>query len=144
MVYLVHPGGPFFRNKDIWGIPGGAIEKHETAESAAVREFIEETGHSKLFNSEEFLSDMLQYFDSFKINNKKIIAVFTAAGNVAGPVKSNVFEMVWPPGTEKLQSFPEIDKGRWFAIEEAKEKVFKNHQKIIESFEEDYKKYDRN
>ncbi len=45
-VLLVHPGGPFWANRDdgAWSIPKGEVDAGEEPLAAARREFTEETG----------------------------------------------------------------------------------------------------
>ena len=117
-VFLVHPGGPFWKNKDegAWSIPKGEFEDDENSLNAAKREFFEETG-IKLFG--EFIE-----LQPVKLKSgKKVLAWAIEKDINPENVISNNFEMEWPPRSGKFQSFPEVDKGGWFSIEKAKEKI---------------------
>jgi predicted NUDIX family NTP pyrophosphohydrolase len=117
-VFLVHPGGPFYKNKDLgsWSIPKGEFVIGEEPFAAAKREFEEETG---LVIDGNFIELKPVFIKS----GKKIFA-WAVEGEIDQlTVKSNFFEMEWPPKSGKNQSFPEIDKGEWFEIAEAKLKI---------------------
>jgi predicted NUDIX family NTP pyrophosphohydrolase len=110
-VLLVHPGGPFWRNKDegAWSIPKGEMDEDEDAASAARREFLEETGCA-LLGPLEPLGDIRQ-------RGGKRVTAFAVEGDLdPDAVKSNTFEIEWPPKTERMQSFPEIDRAAWFYL----------------------------
>lgn len=117
-VFLVHPGGPFFKNKDVgaWSIPKGEFLNDEDGLAAAKREFKEETG--QLVDG-KFIELTPVYLKS----GKKVYA-WAVEGDIDHEViESNLFEMEWPPKSGKRQSFPEVDRAAWFSIDEAKEKI---------------------
>ena len=118
-VFLVHPGGPFFVNKDEghWGIPKGLVDKDEELLDAAIREFNEETG---IIPNGDYIP-----LGTVQQRNGKIVYAWAFKAKNDGKVetKSNMFEMEWPPHSGKKQSFPEIDRGEFFTIEEAKNKI---------------------
>lgn len=117
-VFLVHPGGPFFRKKDlgIWSVPKGEISGSETAMEAATREFEEET---RMAVSGEFLA-----LTAVRQKSGKMVHVWAVAGDInAETIVSNTFDMEWPPHSGTIKSFPENDRGGWFSIEEAKVKI---------------------
>ena len=117
-VFLVHPGGPFFVNKDngSWSIPKGELLDGEDPLNAAKREFFEETGQS---TDGVFIS-----LGSVTQKNGKIVYAWAVEGNIdATNIVSNTFELEWPPRSGKTKAFPEIDKGAWFSVEEAKVKI---------------------
>jgi predicted NUDIX family NTP pyrophosphohydrolase len=117
-VFLVHPGGPFYRNKDdgIWSIPKGEFLDDEDALAAARREFSEETGQA--INGQFIpLEPVIQK------GGKKVFAWAVEGDIDHETIKSNLFEMEWPPRSGKKQSFPEIDKAGWFDTETAKVKI---------------------
>ena len=117
-VFLVHPGGPHFAKKDlgIWTIPKGEYLKGELPLDAAKREFQEETGFPV---SEPFL-----YLDSITQKGGKIVTAWAFEGN-CDPAKmiSNFCEVEWPPRSGRMIEIPEADRGAWFSIEEAKERI---------------------
>jgi len=117
-VFLVHPGGPFWKNKDdgSWSIPKGEFEENESPLQAAMREFLEETGKSV---SGQFLK-----LNSIKQKSGKTVFAWALEKNLdASDIISNTFEIEWPPRSGKIQTFPEIDKASWFSIDEAKTKI---------------------
>lgn len=117
--FLVHPGGPFFKNKDdgYWSIPKGEFLADEDSLAAAKREFEEETGRS--VNAEKFIG-----LSPVKQKSGKIVHAWAAEGEIdADTIVSNLFEMEWPPKSGKMTSFPEIDRAGWFNINQAKLKI---------------------
>lgn len=118
-VFLVHPGGPFFVKKDNghWGIPKGLVDKDEELLDAAIREFNEETG---VIPNGEYIP-----LGTIEQRNGKIVHAWAFKTKLDGKieVKSNTFDMEWPPQSGKKQKFPEIDKGAFYTVEEAKEKM---------------------
>ena len=122
-VFLEHPGGPFCEGKDVWSICKGEYTK-EKAIDAALREFSEESGI-------QLDKDKLKYLYSHKVSNKKLVILFTINQDLdATNIKSNTFELEYPKGSGKYQTIPEMDKAKWFKIDEA-EKIIFNNQKIF-------------
>lgn len=116
--FLVHPGGPFWKNKDngAWTIPKGEFTNEEDALAAAVREFQEETG--------KFLSGNFIELKPIKQKAGKIVFAWAIECDInADEIASNTFEIEWPPKSGRQQSFPEIDKAAWFTKEEAIKKI---------------------
>lgn len=117
-VFLVHPGGPFWKNKDAgaWSIPKGEFADDEDGLPAAKREFKEETGHA--------VAGDFTPLTPVKQKAGKTICAWAVEGDIdADAIKSNLFEMEWPPKSGKKQAFPEVDRGAWFTVEQAKEKM---------------------
>ncbi len=117
-VLLVHPGGPFWKNKDdgAWTIPKGEFEESEDPLAAAIREFKEETGF--------MVQGEFKALDPIQQKAGKIVYAWAIKGEIdAAKVKSNFFEMEWPPKSGRKQSFPEIDKARWFTLSKARGKI---------------------
>jgi len=117
-VFLVHPGGPFFKNKDLgsWSIPKGEFLDDEKPLAAAKREFLEETGR-------EIAGDFTE-LTPVKLKSGKKVYAWAVEGDIDHEkIDSNLFEIEWPPKSGKQQSFPEIDRAGWFEIEEAKLKI---------------------
>ena len=120
--FLVHPGGPFWKNKDLesWSIPKGEFTNDENPLDAAKREFYEETGFNLAGESE---SDFIE-LDSVKLKSGKTIFAWALEFDIdATLIKSNEFEMEWPPKSGKQQSFPEVDRAEWFQTEHALKKI---------------------
>jgi predicted NUDIX family NTP pyrophosphohydrolase len=116
-VFLVHPGGPFWKNKDAgaWSIPKGEFDESEDALAAARREFLEETGIALKAENYILLSPV-------KMKSGKVIHAWAAEGHVIPEeISSNTFELKLKDG--KTATFPEVDKAAWFEIEEAKQKI---------------------
>ena len=117
-IFLVHPGGPFFAKKDLgaWTIPKGEYLEDEQPLEAAKREFQEETG----FPVPETFLDL----GSIRQAGGKIVSAWAFEGN-CDPAKmiSNNCEVEWPPRSGRLIEIPEADRGAWFSIAEAKERI---------------------
>jgi predicted NUDIX family NTP pyrophosphohydrolase len=119
-VLLVHLGGAFWKNKDRgnWSFPKGEFNDVENAFDAAIREFEEETG-TRLEGSFVELSPV-------KLKSGKVVYAWALEKDMdTNTIVSNTFEMEWPSKSGTLQSFPEIDKGQWFTVDEALEKINK-------------------
>jgi predicted NUDIX family NTP pyrophosphohydrolase len=126
-IFLMHPGGPFWKKKDTaaWSIPKGELSDNEDEEQAARREFEEETGFT--------VSGELIPLKPVKQKNGKIIMAWAVEQNLdAGKIKSNLFEMEWPPKSGKFQQFPEMDRADWFSVEEARTKMFLGQSALID------------
>lgn len=127
-ILLVHPGGPFWQKKDIgaWSIPKGEVEEGEEMLKAAFRETEEETGVKLQENNPLPLNPVKQ-------KSGKVIYAFTQQTDVnIENIKSNLFEMEWPPKSGKKQFFAEVDRSSWFSIEEAKKKIVPSQIPLIE------------
>ena len=131
-VYLEHPGGPYFKGKDKWGICKGEYTD-ERAIDAAIREFYEETG-TKVEESE------LEFLGSEKLNAvNKLINIFIVKKDIdVTKMKSNTFTLEYPAGSGIINEYPEMDEAKWFTISEAKTKIFKGQEKILEKLEDKY------
>jgi len=126
-VLLVHPGGPFWAKKDLgsWSIPKGEYTDLEDPFTVAKREFQEETSFQVAGN---FLS-----LTSLKQSGGKVVRIWAVEGNCdASEIKSNTFLMEWPPRSGKKQEFPEVDRGEWYTIDMAKNKLLKGQVGFIE------------
>ncbi|MCK1282327.1 NUDIX domain-containing protein [Bradyrhizobium sp. 44] len=126
-VLLVHPGGPFWRNKDLgaWSIPKGEYADEEDAETTARREFAEELGLE--------LSVLLTSLGQVKQRGGKAVTAFAAEFDLdVRSIRSNTFEMEWPPRSGKRQTFPEVDRAEWFTLEEAHEKINAGQRPLLE------------
>ncbi|MGL9619901.1 NUDIX domain-containing protein [Bradyrhizobium sp. U531] len=126
-VLLVHPGGPFWRNKDVgaWSIPKGEYADDEDPEVAARREFAEELGLE--------LSGPLTTLGEVRQRGGKLVTAFAAEFDLdIGNISSNTFEMEWPPRSGKRQSFPEVDRAEWFSLDKASEKINPGQRPLLD------------
>lgn len=130
-VFLVHPGGPFWRNKDsgVWTIPKGEFSDGEPALDAAMREFREETGHM-LKGPFQPLSPVRQK------GGKRVFAWATQGDLDPEKIVSNTFELEWPRRSGKQQTFPEVDKGGWFSLADARQVINPAQIALLEELEE--------
>ena len=119
-VLLVHPGGPFFRNKDsgAWTIPKGEVMEDEDLLARARVEFREELG------VDPATSNFIE-LGAVKQKGGKTVHAWAFEGNLPTDfvVASNSFTMEWPPRSGRTQEFPEIDRAEFFPIGEAKQKI---------------------
>ena len=117
-VFLVHPGGPFFTNKDegVWSVPKGELEEGEDALAAARREFEEETGCRP---EGKFIP-----LSPVKQKGGKIVLAWAVEGDCdADAIRSNTFMIEWPLKSGRMRDFPEVDRAGWFTDGEAKKKI---------------------
>lgn len=115
---LVHPGGPFWMNKDAgaWSIPKGEFADGETALEAARREFEEETGYP--------VDGPFLPLAALAQRSGKTIHAWAAEGDLdPSDLRSNTFSMEWPPRSGVKREFPEVDRVAWFAPEEAARRI---------------------
>ena len=117
-VLLVHPGGPFFARKDLgaWTIPKGELDGAEDPLACALREFEEELGRRPV-GEPVALGQVRQL-------GGKTVHAFALEGDLdAATIRSNHFEMEWPPRSGRRRSFPEVDRAEWFGLDEARRKI---------------------
>lgn len=130
---LVHPGGPFWQNKDAnaWSVPKGEIDVDEPTvddiEATARREFTEETGH-------RVPDGPLLALPEFRLgSSSKRLCCFVAAGDLdPATIVSNDFELEWPPRSGRTQSFPEVDRAAWYDLDEARAKLHKGQVRLVD------------
>jgi predicted NUDIX family NTP pyrophosphohydrolase len=122
-----HPGGPFWRNKDLgaWGIPKGLIVPGETPLAAAKREFTEETGYKPSGKS-------IPLGDEKQLGGKLVHVWGVESDWDAGNLRSHEFEMVWPPKSRRLEKFPELDRAAWFSIAETRNRILKGQSVFLD------------
>jgi len=117
-IFLVHPGGPYFKNKDdgSWSIPKGEFLNDEEALTAAKREFEEETGQP--------IDGKFIELGTIQQKNGKVVHAWAVEGDINHEtIFSNTCEIEWPPRTGKKLTIPEIDRAAWFAPAIAKQKI---------------------
>jgi predicted NUDIX family NTP pyrophosphohydrolase len=130
-VLLAHPGGPFFTKRDegYWTIPKGEVDPGEELLDVARREFEEETGHAAPDGDPIELDSIVQ-------KGGKVVHAWALEGDLDPAVaESNTFEMTWPPGSGRRQSFPEIDRVEWFDPAEARRRVKETQIPLIDRLE---------
>ena len=130
-VLLVHPGGPFWRNKDAgaWMIPKGLIEPGETAAEAARREFAEELGRPAPADLEPLCI--------IRQKGGKWVEAFAAEGDLdADAIVSIGFQCEWPPRSGQLQTFPEVDGAKWFDLDEGRRMILPSQHPILDALSE--------
>ncbi len=130
-VFLVHPGGPFWAKKDLgaWSIPKGELDEGEDPLAAAIREFEEETGFT--------IDGEFRALRPLRQPSGKTIVAFAVEGDCdPEKLRSNTFELEWPPKSGKRRAFPEVDRAAWFPLSEARERIIKGQVPFLEELEE--------
>lgn len=131
-VFLVHPGGPYFVRKDdgYWTIPKGLVEEGEVDLETARREFEEETSIA--------VPAERAFFDLGKVRQKggKLVHAWAFEGDCdPSCIRSNTFEIEWPPRSGRMQSFDEVDRASWFGLEEARIKINQAQKDFLDRLE---------
>ena len=129
-VLLVHPGGPFWRNRDLgaWSIPKGEFLEGENPEAVARREFAEELGVE--------LTDPLQPLGQLRQRGGKTVIGYAAKGALdVANVRSNQIPIEWPPRTGRIIHIPEIDRAEWFDLPLARKKILASQQPFLDRLE---------
>jgi predicted NUDIX family NTP pyrophosphohydrolase len=117
-VFLVHPGGPYWKNRDegVWSIPKGLVDPGEERLAAAVREVREETGY-------EARGPFIP-LGSVKLPSGKRIHAWACEGDLdPAQVRSNLVEVEFPPRSGRRITVPEVDRGQWFTLDVARQKI---------------------
>jgi len=130
-VLLVHPGGPYWRRRDhgSWSIPKGEMNAGEDAGTAAIREFGEETGIA--------LTGSLEPLGEIRQRAGKRVLGFALEGDLdVRIIKSNTFEIEWPPRSGRMQAFPEIDRAEWFDLPLAHGKILDGQRPFLDRLAE--------
>lgn len=130
-VLLVHPGGPFFQNKDegAWSIPKGEVEPGEDLLECAKREFAEELDVT--------VSGPFIPLTPVKQQGGKVVHAWACAGNCdPKSFVSNSFSMEWPPRSGQQKEFPEIDRADFFDVAGARKKSNAAQVALIDELEE--------
>jgi predicted NUDIX family NTP pyrophosphohydrolase len=126
-IFLVHPGGPLWAKKDkgAWTLPKGEYEQDENPLAAARREFEEETGFQAIGEFRDL--------GSIRQKSGKIVTAWAFQGD-CDPAKlaSNTCEIEWPPHSGRRIEIPEVDRGRWFDVEETREYIREEQQPLLD------------
>ena len=124
-VFLVHPGGPFWVKKDAWTIPKGEYEKDEPPLDAAKREFQEETGFIPN-------GDFVELGEITQPSGKRVLAWAFEGDCDPDKLISNTCIIEWPPRSGRQMEIPEVDRGAWFSIDDARKKIFRGQEKFLD------------
>ena len=130
-VLLAHPGGPFWKRRDAgaWTIPKGEIADNEDPETAARREFREELGVD--------IAQTLQPLGEITQKAGKRVIAFALQGDFdSEQLRSNTFELEWPPRSGKRATFPEVDRVEWMDLARAREKILMAQSALLERLEQ--------
>jgi predicted NUDIX family NTP pyrophosphohydrolase len=129
-VLLVHPGGPFWARKDAgaWSIPKGETAAGEQLLAAARREFEEETGFR--------VAGDFRALDPVRQPGGKLVHAWAVEADCdPDAIRSNTFEMEWPPGSGRRQAFPEVDRAAWLDFASARGKIATGQLPLINQLE---------
>jgi predicted NUDIX family NTP pyrophosphohydrolase len=127
-VFLVHPGGPFWAKKDLgaWTIPKGEYSEGEEPLLAAQREFAEETG----FVPE---GDFIALGEVRQAGGKQVRAWAVEGGCDPAALVSNTFSLEWPPRSGGFIQVPEVDRGGWFSLSKARDRILKAQAAFLDA-----------
>jgi predicted NUDIX family NTP pyrophosphohydrolase len=125
-VLLVHPGGPYWANKDdsAWSIPKGLVDPGEDEMTAAKRELLEEIGA-------EINGEFVSLGELRQPSGKTVVAWAIRGDFDVRALVSNSFEIEWPPRSGVIRTFPEVDRAQWFRISDAKSKILKGQRPFL-------------
>ena len=135
-VLLVHPGGPFWRNKDegAWTIPKGEFADDEEPLVAAKREFLEELGAEPPPGDYILLKPVKQA-------GGKMVHAWAVEGEFdPANLQSNTFQQEWPPRSGRMQEFPEVDRAEWLTAEAARKKILAGQSPLIDELKKRLRK----
>src|ERR1035438_23918 len=127
-VFLVHPGGPFWAKKDngAWSIPKGEVGEGEDPLAAARLEFQEETGFTASGDCAEL--------GAVKQAGGKVVSAWAFEGDCnPDSLASNHCQLEWPPHSGRFIDFPEVDRGAWFSVTEARERILRSQEPFLDT-----------
>jgi len=126
-VLLVHPGGPFWRKRDLgaWSIPKGEVDEGEGVAAAARREFAEELGVAP--------AGELRPLGRIRQKAGKWVEAFALEGALdVASIRSNSVSIEWPPHSGRTETFPEVDRAEWFDLLTAREKILEGQRPLLD------------
>jgi predicted NUDIX family NTP pyrophosphohydrolase len=129
-VFLVHPGGPFWAKKSrgAWSLPKGELAGGEDPLDAARREFTEETGFA--------IDGQLHALQPVRQSGGKTVLAWAVEGDCdPAALRSNLFELEWPPKSGKRQAFPEVDRAAWFSLPDAREQIVAGQVPLLDELD---------
>jgi predicted NUDIX family NTP pyrophosphohydrolase len=129
-ILLVKPGGPFWRSRHtgVWMIPKGRVEPGESTLEAALREFAEETG---------VVLEVVPFpLARIRQSGGKTVEAFAAESDLdCSALRSNDFEVEWPPRSGQRQSYPEVEEARWMTLAEARTMMLPSQLPLLDALE---------
>ena len=128
----MHPGGPFWKRRDegAWSIPKGEIELGETPMDVAQREFAEELGRPAPAGAMSSLGSIRQA-------GGKVVHAWAEPGDIdVARIESSTFSLEWPPGSGRVQTFPEVDRAAWFDLETARRMILAAQSTFLDRLEQ--------
>ena len=128
-VFLIHPGGPFWAKKDAWSIPKGEYEPDEEPLAAARREFEEETGAP---GESVFRGDFLPLGEIRQPSGKQVTAWAVEGDFDPSTLVSNTCQIEWPPRSGRHIEIPEVDRGAWFPLDDARARIFQGQEALLD------------
>lgn len=133
-VLLVHPGGPYWAKRDLgaWTIPKGECEEGEEPLDCALRELAEELGAAPGLDSATLIE-----LGSVRQKSGKVVEAWAGEADFdPATLRSNTFEVEWPPRSGERRSFPEVDRAEWFEPELARRKIIPAQAELIDRLRE--------
>ena len=129
---LVHPGGPFWRKRDLgaWSIPKGQIEDGEDPRACALRELAEELGAAA---APALGPEQLLELGAVRQRGGKVVEAWAAEADFdPALLDSNTFALEWPPRSGRSQEFPEVDRAEWFDPDEARRRILPGQAELVD------------